>query len=50
MDDYFSQIASNHALDQRSAIHVQHGGFDATPDRPAAQSAALCLDRAKESI
>jgi hypothetical protein len=31
MDDYFSQAASNPALDQRSAIHTRHVGFDATP-------------------
>jgi hypothetical protein len=50
MDDYFSQTAGNHELDQRSAIHAPDGGLDATPDRPALQAAALCLDRIKESV
>jgi hypothetical protein len=47
-DDYFSQTAGNHELDQRSAIHARHGGFDATPDDLALPSAPLHLDRAKE--
>jgi hypothetical protein len=50
MDDYFSQTAGNHELDQRSAIHPCDGGLDATPDRLALQAAALCLDRIKESV
>jgi len=48
MDDYFSQTAGNSALDQRSAIHTRHGGFDATPDRLALPLPAPELDRAKE--
>jgi hypothetical protein len=50
MDDYFSQTAGNYEPDQGSAIHPCDGGLDATPDSPALQTAALCLDRAKESI
>jgi len=48
-DDYFSQTAGSHELDQRSAIDAHHGGSDATLNSLALPPALLHLDPVKES-